>query len=380
MPLSLTTPRLNGNALSSIAATIREFLTRRAPELRQTLRVTIATGAAYVAYKLLGLQQGYWAVFTVLIVMQGSIGGTLGAATERMIGTLAGAIIGGLAAAFHSNTSIGIGIALVLVTCITVWGAAIRPQLRIAPVTAAIMLLTDPAGAPVEQFVIDRVIEIGLGGLIGVLASVLVFPARSHAVVVARSVAVLTRIQRLLLSEADALDRGEALIPSSEHPALRQALTNVEQAMKDAERERASRLADHRIPAEIPRMLWRVRNDLVAIGNVLREPLPAPIASSLAPAAASLLRAEADLTERCATALNAVTKVSRNDVPAIHLAFTETFSALRQSGVMRALDFNAVGRSFGFAFTLDSLYRDLNDLADRIDEIATGIPERTTNS
>ncbi len=366
--------------MSSIAARTREFLTRRASELRQTVRVTIAVGAAYAAYKSLGLQQGYWAVFTVIIVMQGSIGGTLGAATERMIGTLAGAVVGGLAAAFHSNTSLGIGIALVLVTGATVWGAAVRPQLRVAPVTAAIMLLTEPAGAPVEQFVLDRIIEIGLGGLIGVLAMVLIFPARSHAVVVTRSVAVLTRIQKLLLSEADALERGEALVPSTEHPALRQALTAVEQALKDADRERASRLADHRIPQAIPRTLWRVRNDLVAIGGVLRTPLPALIASTLAPAAARLLRAHAELTERCATALNAVAIVSRNDVSAAHLAFTETFTGLRQSGAMRALDFNAVGRVFGLAFTLDGLHRDLTDLADRIDEIATGIPERTPDS
>lgn len=366
--------------MSSIATLTREFLTRRAPELRQTLRVTIAAAAAYVAYKSLGLQQGYWAVFTVIIVMQGSIGGTLGAATERMIGTLAGAIVGGLAATFHSNTALGVGIALVLVTSATVWGAAVRPQLRVAPVTAAIMLLTEPAGAPVEQFVLDRIIEIGMGGLIGVLAMVLIFPARSHAVVVARSVAVLMRIQKLLLSEADALERGEALVPSTEHPALRQALTAVEQALKDADRERASRLADHRIPPAIPRTLWRVRNDLVAIGGVLRTPLPAQIAPELAPAAARLLRAHAELTERCATALNAVTTVSRNDVTAAHLAFTETFTGLRQSGVMRALDFNVVGRVFGLAFTLDGLHRDLTDLADRIDEISTGIPERTVES
>lgn len=366
--------------MSSIANRTREFLTRRAPELRQTLRVTIAVGVAYVAYKSLGLQQGYWAVFTVLIVMQGSIGGTLGAATERMIGTLAGALVGGLAAAVHSSTSLGIGIALVLVTFATVWGAAVRPQLRVAPVTAAIMLLTEPAGAPVEQFVLDRIIEIGLGGLIGVLAMVLIFPARSHAVVVARSVAVLTRMQRLLLSEADALERGEALLPSAEHPALRQALTAVEQALKDADRERASRLADHRIPPAIPRTLWRVRNDLVAIGTVLREPLPAAIASTLAPAAASLLRAEAQLTERCATALDAGTIVSRDEVSAAHLAFTKTFTGLRQSGVMRALDFAAVGRTFGLAYTLDGLHRDLADLADRIDEIATGVTETAVNS
>jgi len=366
--------------LSSISDRIREFLTRRAPELRQTFRVAIATGAAYAAYKALGLPQGYWAVFTVMIVMQGSIGGTLGAATERMMGTLAGALVGGLAAAFHSHTSLGVGVALVLVTCATVWAAAIRPQLRVAPVTAAIMLLTDPAGAPVEQFVLDRIIEIGLGGLIGVLAMVLIFPARSHTVVVSRSVAVLNRIQRLLQSEADALERGEALTPSTEHPALRQALAAVEQALKDADRERASKLADHRIPAAIPRTLWRVRNDLVGIGTVLREPLPHQIAPTLAPAAARLLRAEAELTGRCATALDAVAVVSRNDVSAAHLAFTETFTGLRQSGAMRALDFNAVGRAFGLAFTLDGLHRDLIDLADRIDEIATGSPERTTGA
>ncbi len=225
--------------MSPIAAKASEFLTRRAPELRQTLRVTIATGVTYIAYKLLGLQQGYWAVFTVLIVMQGSIGGTLGAATERMIGTLAGAVIGGLGAAFNEHTTLGTGVALVIAIGITAWGAAIRPQLRIAPVTAAILLLTDTSGTPVGEFVIDRIIEIGLGGLIGVLATVLIFPARSHTVVVTRSVDVLARIQRLLLSEADALERGEALIPSNEHPALRQALMAVEQAMKDADRERA---------------------------------------------------------------------------------------------------------------------------------------------
>jgi hypothetical protein len=39
-----------------------------------------------------------------------------------------------------------------------------------------------------------------------------------------------------------------------------------------------------------------------------------------------------------------------------------------------------VGRTFGLGFALDGLHRDLTDLADRIDEIAVGIPERTTNS
>ncbi len=364
--------------MTSIVARTRDFWTRRIPELRQTLRVTVAAAVAFAAYKAFGLEQGYWAIFTVLIVMQGSIGGTLSAATERMIGTFAGALLGGVAAALHPPTTLGLGLAIVLVTALGVLGASIRPPLRVAPITAVIMLLTTPPGMPVTHFVLDRIVEIGMGGVIGVLATVLVFPARSHAVVVARSVAVLERIERLLLSEAQALERGEALAPSSEHPALRQALTAVEQAMTDAERERASRLADHRIPPAIPRTLWRVRNDLVAIGGVLREPVPAQVAATLAPAAAQLLRAEAELARRCAAALSAAMPVERNDAAAALVAFTETFGDLRQSGVMRALDFNTVGRIFGLAFNLDGLHRDLNDLADRIDEIAGGVPDRTT--
>jgi len=366
--------------LPSIAHRVRETFTRRQPELRQTIRVTVAALAAFVAYKYLGLQQGYWAIFTVLIVMQGSIGSTLGAATERMIGTLAGALLGGAALAFHPHTPVEIAIALVIVTSIAVMAAAIRPQLRVAPVTAAIMLLTEPTNVPVEIFVIDRIIEIALGGFIAVLATVLIFPARSHALVVGRSVKVLELTQRLLLSEADALERGEALIPSKEHPALRQALTAVEQAMKDADRERASHLADHAIPPSIPRTLWRIRNDLVQIGSALREALPASITAGLAPSAAGLLRAEASLSGRCAVALRDATAVPREDVAASRLAFTNTFHQLRETGITRALDFDEAGRVFGLGFALERLHRDLADLADRIDEIANGQSERDAES
>ncbi len=239
------------------------------------------------------------------------------------------------------------------------------------------MLLSAPPGVPVHTFVIDRIIEIALGGAIGVLATVFIFPARSHGVVITRSVAVLRRIQHLLQSEADAIERGEALPPSNEHPALREALTSVEQAMKDAERERASRLAKHAIPASIPRTLWRIRNDLVHIGSVLNKPLPEAIISNLAPAAGNLLRVEAGLVGHCATGLSDVTPVNRDGVAETYLAFTEAFDKLRQTGITRTLDFDAAGRVFGLAFTLERLHRDLGDLADRIDEIAKGEPERT---
>lgn len=355
-----------------LAARLRSFIKRRASDLRQAVRVTVAVAAAYAAYKILDLQQGYWAVFTVLIVMQGSIGGTLGAAIDRMIGTIGGAFFGGFAVAMHTGTPLSLGIVLVLVTALATLAAGIRPQLRTASVTAAILLLTAPPDVHATSFVIDRIVEITIGGVIGVLATVLIFPARSHALVVARSAVVLDRVQKLLISEAEAIERGEALVPSPEHFALRQALGTVEQAMKDADRERASYLADHAIPSAIPRSLWRVRNDLVAIGATLNEPLPEKIAVGLGPAAAALLRAEASLAGHCAVALRATKAVERGDGHLARLAFANTFDELRQTGIMRTLDFDAAGRVFGLGFTLERLHRDLSDLADRIDEIATG--------
>lgn len=355
-----------------LPARLRSLLTRRASDLRQMVRVTIAVAAAYATYKILDLQQGYWAVFTVLIVMQGSIGGTLGAAIDRMIGTIGGAIFGGIAVAMHTGTALSLGIVLVVVTALATLAAAIRPQLRTASVTAAILLLTAPPDVQATSFVIDRIVEITIGGVIGVLATVLIFPARSHALVVARSATVLERIQKLLVSQAEAIERGEALTPSTEHFALRQALSGVEQAMKDADRERASRLADHDIPPPVPRTLWRVRNDLVAVGATLNEPLSKKVAATLGPAAAALLRAEASVAGRCAIALRASKTVERGDGHLARLAFANTFDELRQTGVMQTLDFDTASRVFGLGFTMERLHRDLSDLADHIDEIATG--------
>lgn len=346
------------------------FLKAHADNLRQTVRVVVATAAAFAAYKALGLHEGYWSVFTVLIVMQASIGGTLGAATDRLLGTLLGALLGGIGAALGRTDTLGLGLVLVTVTGIAALVASIRPRLRIAPVTAAIMLLSAPPGGSVELFVRDRIIEIGIGGVIGVLAAMLILPARSHGVVITRAVTVLGHIEQMLCAQADALRSGLALPSSPEHVALRQALAAVELAMKDADRERASRLADHGIPAAVPRTLWRIRNDLVLSGRALDEPLPPAAMEALAIPAAAMLVAHAALAARCSDALRERAKVDRGDAEACYRKFGTTLDLFRRSEAAATLDFEASGRVFGLAFAAGRLHRDLLDLVGRVDEIA----------
>ena len=351
---------------------LRAWAAGRRPHLSQAVRVMAGVAAAFAIYEALHLPQGYWAVFTVVIVTQGSIGGTLGAASDRMIGTLAGALVGGAAAALRPRTATGLGVALVLCIGLTAYAAARSTKLKVAPVTAAIMLLSQSGGLPPELAALYRVIEIALGGAIGVMATVLVLPARSHAVVVDRAAVALQRMAALLEQQAGAAACGEGLPSPTAHMALRADLAAVEAAFTDAERERASRLAGHAIPPAVPRTLWRVRNDIVLVGRALQTPLPAPVAAELGPAAAVLLGAEAALALRCAQALTAVDSVPREDIAARHDDFAARFEALRHAGLTRALDFDAAGRVFGLAFTLENLHRDLADLADRVDEVATG--------
>lgn len=355
-------------------ANIRVVLDTLQTGWRQAVRVSVGTSAAFAAYKLIGLQQGYWAVFTVLIVMQGSIGGTLGAATDRLIGTIAGALLGGAAAVLMPPSALGLGGALAVVTGATVLMATARPQLKAAPVTAAIMLLTHNPALAEQRFVVDRVLEIALGGFIGVLTSVLVLPARSRTLLVERIAAVLGEMAGLLESHAAALDGGERQAVAPDHVAIRQALTAIEQAMGDAERERSSGLADHRIPAAVPRTLWRMRNDIVLIGRAIDVPLPQPAAVWLAPAAAGLLRAEAEHIGRCGAALRSGTFAAEGDAAAHGDAFRAALDQLRGDHPGRSLRFDEAGRVFGMAFALEQLQRDVADLALRIGEVAAAAP------
>jgi uncharacterized membrane protein YccC len=89
----------------------------------------------------LALPQSYWAVFTALIIVQGSVGGTLAAGLDRFIGTLAGAVLGAAVALTGEFWHVPQVLLLLLAVAPVALLAAIRPSFRIAPVTAAILLL-----------------------------------------------------------------------------------------------------------------------------------------------------------------------------------------------------------------------------------------------
>ncbi|WP_161790404.1 FUSC family protein, partial [Inquilinus limosus] len=148
--------------------------------VRQAVRGAIAAVAAYALAEAFGLPKGYWSVLTAVIVLQATLGATLGATVDRLLGTLLGAAFGVAGAVLSGPSALRTGAVLLLVMLATVYIAARRPNLRLGSVTAAIVMLSDPSHADPLGAAFQRVAEIGLGTVVGVLAALLILPSRAR--------------------------------------------------------------------------------------------------------------------------------------------------------------------------------------------------------
>jgi uncharacterized membrane protein YccC len=262
------------------------LMSRRKAELRHGLRIAVAGMLSYVAAESIGLAQGYWAVFTAVLVVQGSVGGSWKAAIDRLAGTLMGAIYGvAIAVLVPHDSVVTLGVALAISLTPLALVAALYPSYRVAPITAVILLLGSSASAesPVVAAML-RTTEVTLGGFIGVAVSMFVLPARAHALLGNAANRVLQRLADLL---ADLLRGFVAPVAYPDivalHDAVRVSLTALENISDEAAREKRNYLTEDADPEPVTRTLRRVRHDLVLIGRLAAEPLPDTIARVLEP-------------------------------------------------------------------------------------------------
>ncbi len=340
----------------------------RKTEIRHAIRVSAAVGAAYALATLLRLPQGYWAVFTAVIVVQSSLGATITASVERFLGTVVGALAGAVAAYFHSRWPQFGGLILCVPVALLAFVVTIRPSLKAAPVTAVIMLIGTTTHMDPLIAAGLRVAEITVGSLVGVAATLLIFPARAHASVVAS-------VQKIAGLQAHILESHVLALRGTPGPTdylkaqddLRAALAKLQTAMTEADRESASRLSDRSVSDALPRTLWRLRNDTVMVGRALRAPLP----ETLTPAAADMLEASARFLRATADFLGGGPRPDRIAFATAHQTFQSCFEGLREKGVTRGLEFDGAARVFGLVFAIENLFANLGDFEERI-EVAVG--------
>src|SRR6201984_1026792 len=161
---------------------LRALAHRYRRQLILAMRVTVAALSAFVLAQALHLRLPLWAVLTSLIVTQMSLGGPLKVASDYLVGTFLGVAYGGALAILvpHDSEWALLGVLALAIAPLALI-ASFRTNFNVLPVTAVIVLLV-PAMQHVSPTAsaIDRVLEVVVGGSVGFVVSVLIFPARGH--------------------------------------------------------------------------------------------------------------------------------------------------------------------------------------------------------
>src|SRR5208283_3090390 len=142
--------------------------------LVSSARTAIAAAASFLIARLSGLPEAYWAAILTLVIMQSTLRATWKISLERFIGTLLGAIAGGLLARLLPSAwwVFAAGVFVLGLVC-----ALLRLQnsYRFAGITLAIVILIPHTAAP-WIVALHRFIEVSIGIVVG-LAVTVIWPA-----------------------------------------------------------------------------------------------------------------------------------------------------------------------------------------------------------
>jgi uncharacterized membrane protein YccC len=341
----------------------------RKTQLGLAIRVTVAATAAYALATALHLLLPLWAVLTSIIVTQMSVGRSLKATRDYMLGTVGGALYGGaIAVLIPYSSETGLLGLLVLTVAPLAFVAAIYPSLGAATVTAVIVLVVptmhhaDPMASA-----IDRVSEVSVGAVMGLLVSFVVLPSRAVRQIRASA-------GRLLELIADAFAELLAgLTRSRDNDALHRiqdgigtAIVGLNATGAEAERERAARLSSGPDTGPLLRTILRLRHDVVMVGRATVVPLPADVQTRLA---APLREVSAAITRFLQSAADALRSgASAPPIHPVHLAlqnYADEVAAVRRDGLIRGYSGETAERFFALGFSLEQMHQNLGDL-DRV--------------
>jgi hypothetical protein len=342
------------------------WLNSRKVELGLGIRVTAAAMGALVIALALGLRLPLWAVLTSIIVTQMSVGRSLKATRDYLIGTIGGAIYGGAIAVLIPHNGEGALLAvMVMAVAPLAFIAAINPTLNTATVTAIIVLLLPTMNHinPLDS-AIDRVLEVAVGAITGLAVSFLVLPSRAHSQIRVRAARVLELLASALNELLSGLTRG---IDTNALHALQDgigaALVSLNTIGAEAERERGAKLSSGPDTGPLLRTILRLRHDLVMIGRASVTPLPVELQTRLAVPLAGVSNAISEYLRNMAAALR-----TGRGAPAIWPvqsaleAYAAAVATVRSEGLTRGLTGDVTEHFFALGFSLEQMRQNLKDL------------------
>jgi uncharacterized membrane protein YccC len=352
--------------MTALLKPLTTLIRSRKAQLALAFRVTVGAAGAYAIATALHLRLPLWAVLTSLIVTQMSVGRSLKATRDYMFGTVGGAIYGGAIAVLipHSGEAALLGLLVLAVGPLAFIGAS-NPSLNAATVTAVIVLLV-PTFSHVDPFAsaIDRVMEVTVGALTGLLVSFFVLPSRAHnqiRISAARALDLIAAAFRELLAGLTHGLDNDALHQIQD--GIRRALAELDALGAEAERERAAHLSRGPDTGPLLRTILRLRHDVVMIGRGCVAPLPPNLQARLAGPLAEVSDAFVSYLHATAVALRARARApAASPIDAALHRYAAEVADVRSEGLTRGLPSDIVERFFALGFVLEQMRQNLKDL------------------
>jgi uncharacterized membrane protein YccC len=352
------------SAIAIGARRLRIWSRNHRSEIRLCLRLAVSGVLALLLAQLLQLRFGLWAVLTAVLLTQMSVGKSVKATGDYLVGTLGGAVFAGVIGALipHDNAIALAGVlALGLIPAALI--AAENSRFSAAPFTVVLVLLAPTIThiGPVAS-ALERLFEVGVGCLVGLVVSFVVLPARASAL----SIEAATRVLNLIAQELPRLLRGIA--DSQDTTRLPDGSDRIGEAYAVAQ-TMAVEGAHERVPSfaaapdlgPLLHVLLALQHDLIMIGRT--APLPEIAQARLAPPLAHVAEAAAACLHEAGARLMAHEPGTGCD--GIDAAFADSVAevtALGHDCVARELPPGSCERIFALAFALEQLRRDLHAL------------------
>jgi len=242
---------------------------------------------------------------------------------------------------------------------------AINPSLSAATVTAVIVLLV-PAmnhANPLDS-TIDRLFEVTVGALTGLVVSFLVLPSRAVSQIRIGAAELLELLAAAFAELLAGLTRGldnDALHGIQD--GIGTAMAGLHATGLEAERERATHLSTGPDTGPLLRTIQRLRHDVVMIGRASVVPLPANVQARLARPLSDVSNAIVGYMRAAAASLrNGSGAVDIAPVDAALQAYAAEVAALRSEGLIRGVPVDVAERFFALGFSLEQMRQNLNDL------------------
>lgn len=337
-------------------------------QLRFCIRVTVAAISALLIAQLFALPlHGLWVVLTATVVTQLSVGGSVQASVEYVIGTLGGAVYAGLIGFLLPQTTVAAQVGVLAVTIAPLaFLAALNPNFRVAPFSAVLVLLiSGQLGEGPIGSALTRLFEVTLGGAVAVIVSLLVLPVRADRLAREAAARVLNEMAKdlpaILAGEFRGADRTELREMQDRIGRLVALLLGI---VEEIGRERPITFSSGPDPGPLSRTLLRLRHDIVMLGRAGAEPLPAELRNELTPILDRIGQAASQYFRGRALALShrRVPPPRVEPLQAELVACATEFAAVRQHEQTH-LSAGQLERLFVLGFALEQLQSNIIDLA-----------------